>query len=184
MTTHAASRLAVLAFAMMAAPFLAAQNPDSARINDLLQQAKEHAAQANLNAEKLDGYTRSRLSWQSHAAELNRMTENINELGKDVAALAAARDEGSPWQQEAIDDIDPLLRSMADHLGSMITHLADHQNQVHLQPYKDYAKANYELSDKLLRMIRDYVDYSQAKAKSAELEQKLQLAPGSTSGEE
>lgn len=182
MNTRNASRLAAFALALLSGPFLGAQNPDSARVNELLQQAKEHAATANLNAEKLEGYTRSRLSWQTHATELNRMKENVNELGKDVADLTAARDEGSPWQQEAIDDIDPLLRNMADHLSSMIQHLNDNQAHIHMQPYIDYAKANYEYSDKMLRMIHDYVDYAQAKAKAAELEQKMQIP--ATSGEE
>lgn len=181
MKTHSALRITAFALALLTGPLLAAQNPDSARINDLLQQAKEHAATANLNAEKLEGYTRSRLNWQTHAIELNRMKENVNDLGKDVADLTAARDEGSPWQQEAIDDIDPLLRSMADHLSSMIQHLNDNQTRIHLQSYKDYAKANYEYTDKMLRMIHDYVDYAQAKSKAADLEQKLQVP--ATSGE-
>lgn len=182
MKTNSAFRITAFALALLTGPLLAAQNPDSARINDLLQQAKEHAASANLNAEKLEGYTRTRMGWQTHAAELTRMRENVNDLGKDVADLTAAREEGSSWQQEAIDDIDPLLRSMADHLSSMITHLADHQNQIHLQPYMDYAKANYEFSEKMLRMIHDYSDYAEAKAKAADLEQKLQIP--ATSGEE
>lgn len=179
--TRSAARLAAFALALLSVPFLGAQNPDSARISDLLQQAKEHAAQANLNAERLDSYTRSKVSWQSHSLELNRMKDNVNDLGKDVADLTAAREEGSPWQREAIDDIDPLLRSMADHLTSMITHLSNNQNQIHLQPYQEYAKANYEYSDRLLRMIRDYVDYAEAKARAADLEQKLQIP--ATSGE-
>lgn len=179
--TRSTARVAAFALALLSVPFAGAQNPDSTRVNDLLQQAREHAAQANLNAEKLDGYTRSKLSWQSHAFELNRMKENVNDLGRDVADLTAAREEGSPWQREAIDDIDPLLRSMAGHLSSMITHLSDNKNQIHLPPYKEYARANYEYSERLLRMIRDYVDYAEAKARAAELEQKLQIP--ATSGE-
>lgn len=39
--------------AMLMTGFMAvAQNPDSAKITTLLQHAKEHAAQANLNAER------------------------------------------------------------------------------------------------------------------------------------
>lgn len=181
MQNRSPARVMAFVLALLSGPFLAAQNPDSARVNDLLQQAKEHAAQANLNAEKLDGYTRSKLGWQSHAFELNRMRENVNDLGKDVADLTVARDEGSPWQREAVDDIDPLLRSMADHLDSMIQHLNDNQNRIHQQAYKDYARANYEFSEKMLRMIHDYVDYAEAKAKSAELEKKLEIT--ATSGE-
>lgn len=171
--------------AMLMTGFMAvAQNPDSAKITTLLQHAKEHAAQANLNAERIESYTRSRTTWESHAAQLSIMRENVNELGKDIGELTAARDEGSPWQQEAIDDINPLLRSMADHMTAMMKHLADNQNRVHMPPYKNYAKANYELSQKLLAMINDYVDYAESKSKAEALEQKLLLPQEPTSGDQ
>lgn len=161
-----------------------AQKADSARITELLQHAREHAARANINAERIDNYTRSRNSWQSHSAELNRMKENINDLGKDVAELSAAREEGSVWQQSAIDDVDPLLRRMADHLGATIRHLSDNQNRVHMPPYQSYAKTNYELSQKLLTMINDYIDYAEAKSNAEALEQKLLISPDPAPGEQ
>lgn len=161
-----------------------AQKPDSARITALLQHAKEHAAHANINAERLESYTRSRTNWESHSAELSRMRENINDLGKDVAELSAAGEEASAWQKEAIDDIDPLLRRMADHLSATIRHLSDNQNRVHMPEYKDYAKTNYELSQKLLTMIDDYVDYAEAKSTAEALEQKLLLTAEPTSGQQ
>jgi hypothetical protein len=162
----------------------AAQNPDSARVTNLLRQAQEHAAQVDLYADQLATYTHSRLSWQSHALQLTRMKDEVNELGKDVADLTEAAPEASPWQQDAIEKIDPLLRSMADHLSATIKHLNEHQNQVHMPPYKDYAQANYEYSQKMLAMINDYVDYAEAKAQAEALEQKLLLSSEPSPGEE
>lgn len=168
---------------LMSGIHVLAQAPDSPKITALLQHAREHAAHANINAERIESYTRSRTTWESHAAQLARMKENVNELGKDVATLTAAREEGSAWQQEAIDDINPLLRSMADHLSAMINHLSENQNQVHMPPYKAYATANYEFSQKLVVMINDYIDYAEAKSKTEALEQKLLASPESTTGE-
>lgn len=178
------SPLLTMAAMLLAGTTLSAQNPDSARITSLLRHAKEHAAQANLNAERIETYTRSKITWESHAAELNRMKGNINDLGKDVGELSAARAEGSPWQQQAIDDIDPLLRSMADHLSAMIKHLSENQNRVHMPAYEDYAKANYEFSQKLLAMINDYIEYEQAKSTAESLEQRLQIGAASVPGEQ
>lgn len=175
--------LAMGAMLMTGVP-IAAQNPDSSNINVLLQNAKEHAVQAHADAEKIESFTRSRLSWRTHSDQIARMRENINEMGKDVGALSAARAEGSLWQQDAIDHIDPLLQSMADHLSAMIQHLNENQNRVHMPPYIDYAKANYQLSEKLLATINDYVDYAEAKSQTDALEQKLALAPKPAEGEE
>lgn len=174
--------LLALGALLMTGMAAAAQTADSAKITALLQHAKEHAAQANTNAERIESYTRSNTTWESHATQITFMKENINELGMDIGDLSAAREEGSPWQQEAIDDIEPLLRSMADHLSAMIKHLSDNQSQVHMPPYKNYARANYEFSQKLLAMIDDYVDYAEAKSKAEALEQKLLLNAEPTSG--
>lgn len=176
--------LLTMALMLLTGLSAAAQSADSPRITSLLQQAKEHAAGANRSAELIDSYTRGRLTWQSHTAQLNRMKTEVNELGKDIADLTAARPEGSLWQQDAIDKIDPLLRSMADHLGATIRYLGANQSQVHMPPYKDYAKANYEYSEKMLTMINDYIDYAESRAKAEALEQKLLLPGGQTPGEE
>lgn len=64
---------------------LMAQSPDSARITTLLQHAREHAAKANLDAEQIEAFTRSKTSWHSHAEQLRHMTEDVNELGKDMS---------------------------------------------------------------------------------------------------
>jgi hypothetical protein len=161
-----------------------AQKSDSAKVNTLLQQAKEHAVNANSDAEKIESFTRSRLDWRTHSRQIEHMRVDVNELGKDVAALSEARSEAAPWQQEAIDDIEPLLKSMADHLSAMIQHLNDNQSLVHMPPYINYAKANYELSNKLLAIINDYVDYAEAKWKAEALEQNLGLVVKGSEGQE
>lgn len=164
-----------LAVALLSGSFLAAQSKDSGRINDLLQQAKSRAVQANHDADLINSFTRSRTSWRSHAIQLRSMTEHVNAMGKMLAEMDSAKEEGSPWQREAIEDIEPLLRSMADHMNGMINHLNDNQEKVHMPAYVDYTKANLELSDKLLAMIEDYVGYAEAKATADTLEQKLAL---------
>jgi hypothetical protein len=165
----------VLAIALFGGSLVFAQSNDSAQINELLQQAKTRAVQANFDAELISSFTRSGTSWRSHANQLASMKEHINAMGKMLAEMDAARAEGSPWQQEAIDEVEPMLRSMADHLSTMIDHLNEHPDKVHLPTYVNYANANLRLSEKLLAMIKDYVDYSEAKATADKLEQKLEL---------
>lgn len=170
---------------LMAAPLLRAQAAkDSPEITKLLTQAKANAALAADDADQLDAYTRSHLSWRSHSRQLETMRGHVNELIGDFNQLKALRSEGSAWQQDAIDRIDPLLKAMADHLTATIQHLNEHQNQIHLQPYQDYARGNRDLADKTLAVIRDFVDYGEALAEADSLEQKLNLAstPGDGAG--
>ena len=157
------------------------QTADSERISNLLAQAKSNATQADADAETLASFTRSKVSWVSHATQLEGIKGHINELGKLNKQLSDLRAEGSPWQQTAIDQVDVRLREMADLLTITINHLNDNPSKIHLQPYRDYAKANYELTSKLAKMISDFVDYDEAKSKAESLELKLEL-PGAESG--
>lgn len=180
--TIAATTLLAL---LLAAPSLvrAQAKADSPEISKLLSEAKANAALVADHADKLEAYTRSAVSWQTHAHQLQLMKEHVNNLIGDVNQLTQLREKGSPWQQEAIDRIDPLLKSMADHLTATIEHFNDNQRSIHLQPYKDYAHSNRVLADKTLAAIRDFADYSEARAEADALEQKLELTsvPGTES---
>ena len=163
-----------LVFAIKA-PLAAAQTADSAAISNLLTQAQHHAMLLDDDAATLESFTRSKISWKTHAGQLEVMKEHVNNLGKLTQQLTDLRSEGSPWQQEAIDQIDPLLRQMADHLTATINHLNENQNRVHMQAFRDYVQGNYELASRTHETIRDLVAYDQAKSKAQVLEQKLEL---------
>lgn len=168
--------LAALALALATGTSIGfAQNADSEQISNLLKQAKSHAVLAEDDAAKLESYTRSKSSWQSHAAQLQRIREHINELGQLNKQLSDSRAGGSPWQQTAIDQIDLRLREIAHLLTVTINHLNDNPSQVHMQAYRDYVKANCELTSRIAKMIDDFVDYDEAKSKAESLEQKLEL---------
>jgi hypothetical protein len=155
-----------------------AQSTDSAEINSLLSQAKSHAVLAADDAAALESFTHSQLGWQAHASKLEAMKTHVNDLGQVSKKLRALKSDGSPWQQEAIDRIDPLLQSMGSNLTATINHLNDHKTQIQMQPYRDYTKANYELADESSKMISDLVEYGKAKTRAEALEQKLEMPAG------
>jgi len=174
--------LCAAAFALASFPCssLAAQTPDSEEITKLLSEAKTHAILAEDDAATLHSYTRSGLAWQTHANRLSMMKEHINDLGKTAKQLNDLKSTGSPWQQVAIDRINPLLREMADTLTATIEHLNKNQSQIHMSKYRDYAEANYDLASRTTAMIKDFVDYGKAKEKSEDLERTLELPTGSS----
>ena len=175
------SRLAILAL-LLPAGMLAAQNPDSSAISKLLEEVKSHAALADEDAHTLASFTRSNLHWLSHGDQLEMIKQHVNDLILDTNQLKAIRDEGSPWQQEAIDQIDSLLPEMASNLTATINHLTDNPNKTKFAPYPDLAKANETIIHKAHEIISDYVDYGEAKAKAGALEKQLQLPAASESG--
>ncbi len=155
---------------------LPAQSQDSEAVSKLLVQAKREAVLAEHDADLLHSFTMSKLSWQSHADKLTKIADHINALGKLNKDLADQRALGSAWQQKAVDQIDPLLRQMADQLTATIKHLKENLSRVNQPAYREYAHANYELASKTSGMIRDFVDYDEAQSRAESLEAKLELS--------
>jgi hypothetical protein len=169
---------AALGTFLMLPPVAPAQNKDSKSITDLLKQAESHAILASDDAETLESYTRSHtMSWASHANRLLTITDHANDLIQDFNKLSSMRSEGSPWQQEAIDRVDPLLKEMADHLNTTIAHFKDNKHRVNMPPFHDYVKANREYMGRTSELISSFVEYGETRAKANGLEASLDLPP-------
>ncbi len=160
---------------LLSSPVIHAQTADSEEISKLLTAAEDHATLAAHDAEILDSYTRSAISWKTHNVKLAEIAENVNELGKINKQLDDLKSQGSPWQQKAIGHIDLLLRDLAAQLTATIDHLKNNQSRVHMQPYRDYAHASYERATETARVISDYVEYDKVSARAEDLEMKLEL---------
>ena len=87
-----------------------------------------------------------------------------------------AKETASPWQQQTIDRIDPMLRDIAATVTATINHLSQQPIKLQTAPYKEYVDANAELTADLAEVITDYVDYGKAKNKSEELADKLEVS--------
>ena len=148
---------------------------DSTAINKLLADTRTEASELVRDSSDLDSFTRSKLSWESYANEVQMIRGHVNNAGKLLTQLNDAKSEGSSWQQTAIDRIQPLLKELAANTQATIEHLNANKSKVHMQPFVDYVKANYDLSSELESLVRDLVAYGDAKAKVETLSAKLEL---------
>ncbi len=175
-------RLTMLFF-LLSAGLLAAQNRDSAAISKLLNQVKSHAALADDDAATLESLTRTGVHWSTHGTQLDLMKEHVNNLVNDSNEMISLRNEGSPWQQQAIDRIEPLLPVMADHLRNAITHFNGNRNRIHMQAYRDYVVENQKLINSAYQVIKAFDSYAQAMNRADTLQKQLELSHSSTEAE-
>jgi len=167
---------------LMAGPSrMVAQTTGPDHVNQLLADAEHFANLAARDSEELETYNRTQATWETHASQLERIREHVNHLGEIVQQLNEARSEGLPWQQTAIDRINPLMHEMAMQLTATIEHLSEHQSQIRMKPYQDYTRATYEVNNRAARVISDIVEYGKAQAKAGSLEKQLELPPSSQS---
>lgn len=149
---------------------------DSAEINKLLVDARAEAVELKADSENMATFTRSTFSWQSYAGNLEMIRGHVNKSGELLTKLQNAKSSGSTWQQTAIDRIEPLLKEMAANTSAAIKHLSDNKSAVHMQTFRDYVKANYEIATDLEALIRDYANYGQHRENLERLSKKLEIS--------
>jgi hypothetical protein len=152
------------------------QNDENPEVSRLLEDARAKAAVLSRDADEMEALTRSAVSWQTHASMLDTMKEDVNELARDVEKLTAARDKASPWQQQAIDRMLPMMRELAANTTAAINHLKEQPSRPTSPSYAEYLRQNAETSRELSDMISSFVQYGQTRAKLQRLEQRLEVA--------
>lgn len=93
---------------------------DSAQVTQLLADAKAEAVELKNDSEHLEAISKSKLSWESYARSIEMIKEHVNNTGKLLAKLQDTAPSGSPWQQTAIQRIDPLPRELAANTETTI----------------------------------------------------------------
>ena len=92
--------------------------------------------------------------------------EHVNNTGKLLTKLQAEEYNGSAWQQTAIKRIEPLLKELAVEYRKDYQLSQRHtQTRIHFTDFKDYVQMNCELATNLEELIRDFVNYGEAKQK-------------------
>ena len=147
---------------------------DSVEISALLSDAKSEALELRDDADHMQSFTRSNLSWQSYAGTINEIKNHINKAGGLLAKLTGVRETGSSWQQQAIDQITPVLKELAANTEATIEYLKENRTFLHSTQLQDYCRVNYELARDLTSLVTDFIDYGETKAKFEELQEKVE----------
>jgi hypothetical protein len=148
-------------------------NGASANVDQLFQEAKTQAALLARDADIMESFTFSGLTWQAHADEVNLIKSHINKLGEIVSQLQAARGDVGARHQETIDRVLPPLRELAANTTAIISYLNQHQGILQNPVYQGYLTDNAQLAENLYQVVSDTVTYDSTKDRIASLQQKL-----------
>jgi hypothetical protein len=150
---------------------------DSAQVTSLLKEARSEAVKLQNEAEKLESYMNTGLSRETHARQLQVTKDHINELGKTLDKLEAQKAEASLWQQNAIEEMRPLLEQLAERTTQAIEHVNDNPRQMRHPDYHEMLADKSDLASQLADILNGHIEYGEAKA---ELEQReAEVGPGS-----
>jgi len=169
------SSLALSALALAASTVCWAQaSKDSKEISAFLSDVKSEAIQLRQDADELKTFIHVGRSWESHATKVEEIKRHVNNVGDLLAKIENVKSKASPWQQQAIDRVTPLLNELASNTTATIEQLNQKPKLLQSGPYADYADANFEVASNLAELVSYYVDYGKSKARSEELASKLE----------
>jgi len=170
-----AAPLAAAGFLIFAPTMKAGDVADSEHVNKLLSEAKTMAFVLKEDADIMESFTRSGVSWEAHAAQVTLIKEHVNDLYKQEMKLKEARATAAPWQKTAIDRIMPFIDELGGYTSAVIEHLNASPRKLNTAEYKDYLEANVDYSADLAAMIGHFVDYGKTKERMERLTNKLEL---------
>lgn len=151
-----------------------AQAADNPNVTVQLTSAKTIVAKIKKDAVQMQSYGQNTgLSWQTHAAALEKIKNDVNELQENMRGLQSHRTVASPWQQAAIDRITGLVNDLATNMNAAIDRLNKSKARPTTPPYPEYLKTNTQLASDLADEIDTTIDYAQNKAKEESLGQQL-----------
>ena len=129
-----------------------------------------------LDAEKLESFPRSKLSWESHANQLSLVREHVNQIGDRLKRIQEIRHVTSPWQQQAIDRIVPVAAELASRTQAAIEHLNENKSYLFAPTYTDHLSTIAQQAGELKDSVNTFVEYGNTRQKLEQLQQKLEIA--------
>ena len=181
-TVIAAVLLAGSVFAASPAQQPTARCPDAVtwdfqkEASGLLGEVQVLSGKLRLDAEKLESFPRSKLSWESHANQLSLVREHVNQIGDRLKRIQEIRHVTSPWQQQAIDRIVPVAAELASRAQAAIEHLNENKSYLFAPTYTDHLSTIAQQAGELTDSVNTFVEYGNTRQKLEQLQQKLEIA--------
>lgn len=168
----------MLAATIFAASAWAAGAVESDQVSQILSDTKLQAFQLKEDADRLESFTRSNTSWESHADAVNRIKEDVNNMGGLLTRLEQNRTGAAAWQQTAIDRITPVARELAADTTAVLERLSKNPTRLKTPDYQNYLEAISDAAANLSSTVSNFVDYGRTRQRLERLAAKLELPAG------
>ena len=153
----------------------AAMRSDSREVSRLLKEARSSARKLAVTSDEFHSYTRSKLSWRTHVEKAHQIRSQVNTLGATLGKLEEMKAEASPWQQEAIHSMRPMVVELARNTEFVMEHLRGNRQPVGQAEYQDALANKLDLASQLAELTSDFVSYGETKSALDELGTKLEI---------
>jgi len=151
-----------------------AKDPASEARATLREVAQEaHQIRANTGEMEMLDRGSSRLS-ASYVADFEVVKEDVNRAGKQFRALEAERASLEPWEQHALDRVEPLFASIAQSETKAIEFYNEHRPNLTDPAFKGYLEQIDKDSHRAAQILDEYFKLAKARQVESRLSSALE----------
>jgi hypothetical protein len=143
----------------------------SAKLTELLWDARDEAVQLSSDADQM--LILSDSNWLTHDLMLHKIQGHVDDMEMIVRKLNETQRSGSDVQQQAVEQMLPLVRELSENTTAAIHYLNQNKNRPPSDTYRQYLQKNADTARELSSMVSSLVDYEQSMADITELRRKL-----------
>jgi hypothetical protein len=131
---------------------------------------RELQGQASALANRADqfriGISDNESSWDSQLWQLDTLKSDINAMGRELQTLQTERDSPTPWQRQAIDRAQVLLKDVVTNTNEAIDYFNGNRGHLWTPEYRGYVSNVRKDSEQLSHDLK--IDVNLAKVRDRE----------------
>lgn len=143
-----------------------------------LKEVQQLAAAVADAAEQLGTFANPEFNADTHLDKLRVLKSKINQMGQQIHSLEAGRDALAPWEQQAVDNVMPLLQAAAGNAENAIEYFNNNRNHLWTATYRDYTNSVWQDSSQISKTLKDYLKYQKLNDQEAHVQQSIQTDSG------
>ena len=147
--------------------------PESQRLTQLLMDAKDEAIELANDADETEGLSLSDANWVTHELTLAKVRGHVDNMALIIDKLNQAQKSGSELQEQAVQQMLPLIRELSANTTAAINYLKQNKNRPDSEVYQQYLKKNAEAAHQLSSMISALLEYENSMTEIEQLRSKL-----------
>jgi hypothetical protein len=147
--------------------------PDSQQLTQLLMDAKDEAIELANDADETQALSLSDDNWVTHALTLSKVKVHVDNMALIIGKLSEAQKSGSELQEQAVQQMLPLVRELSANTTAAINYLKQNKSRPDSEAYQQYLKKNAEAAHQLSSMISALLEYENSMTEIEQLRSKL-----------
>ena len=137
-----------------------------------LSEIEESAVNTAREADPI-GLLAGGLSQDSHYDHLMAIKDDINRMGREISILDAESESLAPWEKQALNKVEALLRETAANAQMAIERFEQDKNDLWKEDYRRMVNGVERGSEQIAETLKAYLKYEKAHQQEEQFKQSL-----------